>query len=73
MGSAAAGLAERVENGMVWLSRPTSPQLHLPFGGIDCFRFGWRRELSKFGMQKFEGRKLVRTLLADAGLRGSAG
>jgi succinate-semialdehyde dehydrogenase/glutarate-semialdehyde dehydrogenase len=52
-------VAERLDNGMVWINHPTSSRPELPFGGIKSSGYG--RELSDLGIQEFVNKKLIRT------------
>lgn len=54
----AKAVADRLENGMVWINSITGTQADLPFGGVK--RSGVGRELAKFGMDEFVNKKLIR-------------
>lgn len=54
----ARSLAEDLESGMVWINGTSKSSPDLPFGGVK--RSGVGRELSKFGINEFANKKLVR-------------
>lgn len=54
----AAGIANRLEAGMVSINEPGGTAAELPFGGVK--RSGVGRELGKYGMEEFVNRKLVK-------------
>lgn len=61
----ARAVADRLDNGMVWINHGTGSEAGLPFGGVK--RSGYGRELSRLGIQEFVNRKLVRTYPARVG------
>jgi succinate-semialdehyde dehydrogenase / glutarate-semialdehyde dehydrogenase len=70
-GAAAEAIADRLENGMVWINHPTSTSPELPFGGVK--RSGFGRELSHYGIGEFANAKLIRTVPANAPISGAGG
>lgn len=54
----ARALAKDLESGMVWINGTSKSAPDLPFGGVK--RSGVGRELSKFGIDEFANKKLVR-------------
>lgn len=54
----ARSLAGDLESGMVWINGTSKSSPDLPFGGVK--RSGVGRELSKFGINEFANKKLVR-------------
>ncbi|MEU7632847.1 NAD-dependent succinate-semialdehyde dehydrogenase [Nocardia sp. NPDC049220] len=68
---AANSVADRLDNGMVWINHPTGTAPELPFGGTK--RSGFGRELSHYGIGEFANRKLIRTLPKDSKISGVGG
>jgi succinate-semialdehyde dehydrogenase/glutarate-semialdehyde dehydrogenase len=67
----ARSVAERLENGMVWINQPTGSSPELPFGGVK--RSGYGRELSELAMFEFANRRLVRTVPVKKAEKPQAG
>ncbi|GAA5046728.1 NAD-dependent succinate-semialdehyde dehydrogenase [Nocardia callitridis] len=69
--AAAEAVADRLENGMVWINHPTGTAPELPFGGVK--RSGFGRELSHFGIGEFANHKLIRTIATDSKIAAAGG
>jgi succinate-semialdehyde dehydrogenase/glutarate-semialdehyde dehydrogenase len=69
--AAAQSVADKLDNGMVWINHPTGTSPELPFGGIK--RSGYGRELSHYGIGEFANFKLIRTVPVDSQVTGAGG
>ena len=54
----ATRVADQIDAGMVYINVVAADGVELPFGGVK--RSGFGRELSKYGIEEFINKKLIR-------------